>query len=33
MAALAHAAGDSGFTIERANIEAVGLCPVCKAAA
>ena len=33
MAALTKAAGQSGFVLERANIEAVGLCPVCKAAA
>lgn len=33
MAALSRAAIDSGFTIERANVEAVGLCPACKAAA
>lgn len=29
MAALTKAAGQSGFVIERANIEAVGLCPAC----
>ena len=32
MAALTVAAGDSGFVIERSNIEAVGLCPSCQAA-
>jgi Fur family zinc uptake transcriptional regulator len=29
MAALTKAAAQSGFVIERANIEAVGLCPAC----
>lgn len=33
MAALAAAAAESGFDIERANIEALGLCPACKVAA
>ncbi|RWR12062.1 Fur family transcriptional regulator [Paenirhodobacter populi] len=28
-AALDHAAADLGFAVERVNIEAVGLCPVC----
>jgi len=32
MAALTVAAADSGFVIERSNIEAVGLCPSCQAA-
>lgn len=32
-AALETAAGAAGFTIERSNIEALGLCPACKAAA
>lgn len=32
-AALDHAAASLGFSIERSNIEAVGLCPGCKAAA
>ena len=33
MAALTKAATQSGFVIERANIEAVGLCPACAVAA
>ncbi len=33
MAALNVAAGESGFVIERSNIEAVGLCPACQVAA
>ena len=33
VAALAQAAADSGFVIERSNIEAVGLCPTCQRAA
>ena len=33
MAALSEAADESGFEIERANIEALGLCPACRAAA
>ena len=32
MAALTAAAGDTGFVIERSNIEAVGLCPSCQVA-
>ena len=32
MAALSVAAADTGFVIERSNIEAVGLCPACQAA-
>ncbi len=32
MAALTVAAADTGFVIERSNIEAVGLCPACQAA-
>ena len=31
--ALEAAAADSGFVIERSNIEALGLCPACQAAA
>lgn len=31
MAALAEAAAHTGFAIERANVEAVGLCPACQA--
>jgi len=30
-AALARAAGNLGFMLERANLEAVGLCPTCSA--
>ncbi|MEH7828073.1 Fur family transcriptional regulator [Gemmobacter denitrificans] len=33
LAALEAAAGSEGFAIERASIEAVGLCPSCQAAA
>lgn len=33
MAALTKAAAQTGFALERANIEAVGLCPACKVAA
>ena len=33
MAALADAAAQSGFALERANIEALGLCPGCQVAA
>jgi Fe2+ or Zn2+ uptake regulation protein len=33
MAALTKAATQSGFVIERANIEALGLCPACAVAA
>lgn len=32
-AALDSAAADLGFVVERANIEALGLCPTCKVAA
>ncbi len=32
-AALDLAAAEAGFTVERANIEALGLCPVCRDAA
>lgn len=32
-AALGQAADALGFTIERSNVEALGLCPACKAAA
>ena len=33
LAALQRAAADSGFAIERSNIEATGLCPACREAA
>lgn len=33
MEALSHAAAHTGFRIERANVEAVGLCPSCRGAA
>ena len=33
MAALTQAAAPSGFAIERANVEAMGLCPACQEAA
>lgn len=33
IAAVLAAAGDVGFRVERASIEAVGLCPTCEAAA
>jgi len=32
MSALTKAAAQSGFAVERANIEAMGLCPACKGA-
>jgi len=33
MEALSHAAAHTGFAVERANVEALGLCPACKVAA
>ncbi|KAF0174317.1 MAG: Fur family transcriptional regulator zinc uptake regulator [Rhodobacteraceae bacterium] len=33
LVALEAAAADTGFVIERSNIEALGLCPACQAAA
>lgn len=33
MAALTKAAAQTGFAVERANVEALGLCPACKVAA
>ncbi len=33
MAALSQAAAHTGFAVERANVEALGLCPACKVAA
>lgn len=33
MEALGHAAAHTGFALERANIEAVGLCPACQTGA
>ena len=33
MQALSHAAAHTGFVVERANVEALGLCPTCKVAA